>query len=281
MKMIRILLQVLRGAKGPKFAASFEWPAYCDGFNPQKNPELKALKSLLPVQTVVDGCAYGLVSRHGRPMKKPWRVLSSCAGMAQILNKRCPGHSAHDRVQGSDTAATEKYTPGFVAALTRGLLTRPTLGHGHEVLLTDPAESPSTPALMTAIKTLHSNLGHPSSRALARAIRLTGGSDEAVAAALAYRCPTCVRLKEPKPVNPAKLNDKFNNFSDLVCIDLFTLADTRGKPLSFVNCVDKATGYQLVAPVESKRPDEVFRDFKRTWLIPIGIHDNQLSDNSA
>ena len=90
------------------------------------------------------------------------------------------------------------------------------------MLLTDPIESTFTPALLTAIKTLHSNLGHPSSRALARSIRLTGGSDEAVAAALAYKCPTCTRLKEPRPVNPAKLNDKFPNFGDLVCVDMFT-----------------------------------------------------------
>ena len=148
-------------------------------------------------------------------------------------------------------------------------------------MLTDPIESTFTPALITAIKTLHSNLGHPSSRALARSIRLTGGSDEAVAAALAFRCPTCVRLKEPKPVNPAKLNDKFTNFADMVCVDLFVLAGVEGKQQNFLNCVDKASGYQLVAPVMSKRPDEVFRIFNTTWLIPFGIPHNVLSDNGG
>ena len=62
-------------------------------------------------------------------------------------------------------------------------------------------------------------------------------------------------------MNPAKLNDKFNNFADLVCVDLFTLADINGKNQSFLNCVDKVSGYQLVVPVVSKRPDEVFRAF--------------------
>ena len=169
----------------------------------------------------------------------------------------------------------------FVTSLIAGLCTRPSLGSGLEVHLTDPIESTFTPALLTAIRTLHSNLGHLSSRALARSIRLTGGSDEAVAAALAYRCPTCVRLKEPKPVNPAKLNDKFSNFSDLVCVDLFTLADINGKNQSFLNCVDKSSGYQLVAPVSGKRPDEVFGVFNRTWLIPFGIPHNVLSDNGG
>ena len=67
---------------------------------------------------------------------------------------------------------------------------------------------------------LHSNLGHPGPRALARAIRLSGGSDEAVSAALSYKCSTCARLREPKPVNPARLNDRWRDFGDLVCVDL-------------------------------------------------------------
>jgi hypothetical protein len=137
--------------------------------------------------------------------------------MLKNLNATCPGHAVHDRIQQNLTKATERYPEPFVKSLIAGLLTRPSLGSGQEVLLTDPIESTFTPALLTAIRTLHSNLGHPSSRALARSIRLTGGSDEAVAATLAFRCPTCARLKEPKPVNPAKLNDKFNNFADLVC----------------------------------------------------------------
>jgi hypothetical protein len=82
-------------------------------------------------------------------------------------------------------------------------------------------------------------------------------------------------------VNPAKLNDKFNNFADLVCVDLFTLADIDGKNQSFLNCVDKASGYQLVAPVIGKRPDEVFQVFNRTWLIPFGIPHHVLSDNGG
>ena len=49
--------------------------------------------------------------------------------------------------------------------------------------------------LKAAVAKLHTNLGHPSNEALARAIRLTGGSDAAIAIALAHRCPTCQRLE--------------------------------------------------------------------------------------
>ena len=58
-------------------------------------------------------------------------------------------------------------------------------------------------------------------------------------------------------------------------------ADINAKSQSFLNCVDKASGYQLVVPVMSKRPDEVFRAFNTTWLIPFGIPDNVLSDDGG
>ena len=90
---------------------------------------------------------------------------------------------------------------------------------------------------------LHSNLGHPGPRALSRAIRLSGGSDEAVSAALSYKCPSCAWLREPKPVNPAGLNDRWRDFGDLVCVDLFNLVDFRGNNQIFLNAVDKASGY--------------------------------------
>ena len=223
--MIQNVLSILKEFEGERFGASFEWPANCDGFNEQLCPEMKQLRRYLPLTTVVDGCAYGLQNpATGVPLRKPWRIISNCSGIIDKLNERCPGH-VHDRIQHSLTRGTERYPMRFVKSLIAGLLTRPLIGSGQEVMLTDPIESTFTPALLTAIKTLHSNLGHPSSRALARSIRLTGGSDEAVAAALAYKCPTCTRLKEPRPVNPAKLNDKLPNFGDLVCVDLFTLAD--------------------------------------------------------
>ena len=50
---------------------------------------------------------------------------------------------------------------------------------------------------------LHVNLGHPSNDALARAIRLSGGSDDAIQAAFKVRCTVFERLTEPSPVPAA------------------------------------------------------------------------------
>ena len=49
----------------------------------------------------------------------------------------------------------------------------------------------------------------------------------------------------------------------------------------FLNAVDQASGYQAVAPVNSKRPDDVLRVFTRVWLTPFGIPHETLADNGS
>ena len=47
------------------------------------------------------------------------------------------------------------------------------------------------------------------------------------------------------------------------------------------NAVGKASGYQLVAPVDNKRPDIVLHMFMQLWIIPLGVPHNILSDNGG
>jgi hypothetical protein len=75
--MLRHVMTILTKFQGERLGASFEWPASCDGFNESLCPEIKKLKQLLPYATVVDGCAYGMKSPSGIPMRTPWRILSS------------------------------------------------------------------------------------------------------------------------------------------------------------------------------------------------------------
>ena len=231
-RMLRHLVTLLGRLRGPMSGASFEWPAHCDGWS-KSCPEIQSLIRELPVQCLFDGCAYGLQSCHGVPLKKPWRVQSSCPRHVALLMDRCPGtsvHPLHERTSGRQAKRSERYTPLIVKRLIAGLLApstrRAIAERSRDVLENDvPDEPASGHQLLLAVKTLHSNLGHPGPWALARAIRLSGGSDEAVSTALSYNCPSCARLREPKPVNPARLNDRWRDFGDLVCVDLFTLAD--------------------------------------------------------
>ena len=88
----------------------------------------------------------------------------------------------------------------------------------------------------SAVKHLHSELGHPANRSLARAIRLSGGSDEAVQLALHLKCEICDRRASPAPIVKAKLNEILEPFAD-IAIDLFELAGYIGFVAIFLNVV--------------------------------------------
>ena len=134
--------------------------------------------------------------------------------------------------------------------------------------------------LQRAIAKLHSNLGHPGNRTLARAVRTAGSSDEAVSCALAYKCPVCARLKEPPPTLPSRLPVP-RDFNDLVAIDLFTLGDVHGNVLQFINAVDVGSTFQIVAEVESKRPDAVLAAFLSCWVLWAGVPAVILTDGGG
>ena len=71
----------------------------------------------------------------------------------------------------------------------------------------DEASRRHRDAIISAIAKLHTQTGHPSPEALARAIRIAGGSDAAVAAALSYRCGVCNRHRDVGPALPHTLHD--------------------------------------------------------------------------
>ena len=62
---------------------------------------------------------------------------------------------------------------------------------------TDQAQQDEDANLRKIVAQLHVNLGHPSNDALARAIRLSGGSDEAIQAALKVR-PRMLHVSVPE-----------------------------------------------------------------------------------
>ena len=82
--------------------------------------------------------------------------------------------------------------------------------------------------LRKIVAQLHVNLGHPSNDALAKAIRLSGGSDDAIQAALKVRCTVCERLTEPSPVPAASLR-RWREFGQCVALDLFMFEDITGE----------------------------------------------------
>ena len=87
---------------------AIEWPKRCRYWAfPQVVAQIQQY-GLVPAD--VDGCAYGLQNRDGRPMRKPWRIYTDCNELAYRLPKQCTCTTTHARVEHADTKRTETYT---------------------------------------------------------------------------------------------------------------------------------------------------------------------------
>ena len=94
-----------------------------------------------------------------------------------------------------------------VSAPLAAAATRVRVDSSGDVVMTpvDQTKEGEDANLRKIVAQLHVNLGHQSNGALAKAIRLSGGSDDAIQAALKVRCTVCERLTEPSPVPAASL----------------------------------------------------------------------------
>ena len=68
------------------------------------------------------------------------------------------------------------------------------------------------------------------------------------------------------------------DFGEYVAIDLFTLADCYSNTKQFMNVICMASGFQLVTPIKSKHPMEVWTCFLKHWLSWAGPPDKLLTD---
>ena len=136
-------------------------------------------------------------------------------------------------------------------------------------------------ALYAAIQKLHCQTGHPPAEQLARAIRLAGGSDEAVSCALQYRCTVCASQVVPGPALPHALHGRAREFADVVAMDTFELADWAGNKVLFLNIIGVATRIGIVAVLSSRRPIAVWECSLASWASWVGFPRNILVDGGG
>ena len=76
-------------------------------------------------ETLCHGCAFGR-ARPGRPIKKPWKIVSTHSPLVENLNKdrcSCP-RGSHIPCSGSATSNTENYTPRMAQIMVGGVFMR-------------------------------------------------------------------------------------------------------------------------------------------------------------
>ena len=124
--------------------------------------------------------------------------------------------------------------------------------------------------LRKIVAQLYVNLGHPSNDALAKATRLSGGSDDAIQEALKVRCTVCERLTEPAPI-PAASFRRRTEFGQSVALHLFMFADITGQNGLFLNMLDMASHHQVLFPVADKNPLTIFYGFLLAWCLVLSV----------
>eukprot|EP00971_Amphidinium_carterae_P058553 1157957-Amphidinium_carterae.1 len=92
---------------------SFEWPAYCDGWNCDRIQEFMDNPGV--TSAVCHGCMLNFVSKvEQRPMKKPFQIVSTDSSLIDhMATFKCDRSHEHAPTQGSDTVRTGNYTERF------------------------------------------------------------------------------------------------------------------------------------------------------------------------
>ncbi|CAE7356139.1 RE2 [Symbiodinium sp. CCMP2592] len=135
-----------------------------------------------------------------------------------------------------------------------------------------------------AVARLHVNLGHPSSADLVRMLAQNGAvTPEAVSAAKALTCASCLRMRGNAPPRPSRLVDRFvGQLGDCVQMDIFYSRTVDGTNYPLLGIVDEATNLQQVCVLKDRNPKTVVEAFRTTWARPFGFpHKVTLDQDGA
>ena len=61
----------------------FVWPAYCAGWDLPELQQFIARHGLYVVR--IDGCTVGVADKNGKPILKPWRIITNSKAVADGL----------------------------------------------------------------------------------------------------------------------------------------------------------------------------------------------------
>ena len=119
--LIQGFIQVAEVVLQAKGSVSFEWPAFCQGWDIPILQEFFQKHGFSFVR--IDGCAMKLHHKN-KPIKKPWKIATNEGQLIKGLKKyrcKCPKDLIHEPCAGKLASASETYTP-FMAEKVIGCL---------------------------------------------------------------------------------------------------------------------------------------------------------------
>ena len=254
----------------------------------------------------ISTCRFNLRSATaGQLHRKPTKILCNSGVMADGLSKTCRGGHEHAPTAGADTRPAGNYTREFCRAVVKlyvearernvwdafvaaeeepdGLVEN--LDPVHTVHVVEGAEAITFPDhvprnVARALKRVHQNLGHPSNADLARHLRLAGGHEQAVKAALQLRCQKSQRHAKPQISRPGRLVRSLD-FGQEVGVDIFNLYTVDKEKLVVMSMIDMASGYHVVKKIYGKKSDHYARLFLDAWASWAGKPNRLIVDQES
>ena len=291
-RSLQFLSRLGRFRSFPGFCAVWTVDANSQMLPSKYHPEFLGFERLLPHRVSIQTGKSSLVvlSSHQqllRPLQREATRSAMTVRRRQISSRACRSancvseavidYLVQQEVQETLVSEIVRLSPEAaqllsVSALVAAAATRVCVDPSGDVVMTptDQAQQDEDVNLRKIVAQLNVNLGHPSKDALARAIRLSVGSDDAIQAAFKVRCTVCERLTEPSLV-PASSLRRWTEIGQSVALDLFMFADITGENDLVFNLLDMASHFQVVFPVADKNPLTVFYGFFFGWCLTLSV----------
>ena len=81
---------------------TFEWPRYSDSW--KRKDVMDFFKHSRSMSVDFDGCRFGVCDDKGRPLKKPWRLMTTSQGIVDAFRDICCKHKPDEHGEGRGKA---------------------------------------------------------------------------------------------------------------------------------------------------------------------------------
>ena len=122
---------------------AIEWPKNCVYWSWDR--VRKWLKPRELSEVIFDGCRLGLKDSRGTPVKKPWRIVTSCKAIVkEFKNKTCRGGHSHAKC----LKDSEDYTPKFALLVHQAFALQAAERRQNRCAVAALPAQPATPAIL-------------------------------------------------------------------------------------------------------------------------------------
>ena len=128
---------------------------------------------------------------------------------------------------------------------------------------------------------LHQRLGHPSSTALMRMLRLSGAPKHMVDAAKDYRCPVCESAAPPSRPVRQKATPRPAGFNVEVHVDLKYAKNIKDETFVALSMVCAGTNKHAAVLLKTRKPSYVARKFIKHWIGAFGRPNRVVMDQGG